>query len=265
MKPVSTLAAAIELGKQGYACFPCRADKRPSCTHGFLDASTHDENLKALWSEFPGPLVGVATGNPSQIAVPDVDAKHTEAREWWATHRPRLPLTRTHRTRSGGLHLIFGDHDGLKCSASKIAKGVDVRANGGYAIWWPAAGCQVLSDAPIAPWPDDLLEALAEPASAAPLPPLAAPTKLPHRVPGDLRPALHRVLGLGRIVANAGEGERNRILFWATCRTREMIAAGELDQPSAVEVIEALHAAAIRAGLPNREAERTIKSAMRAA
>jgi hypothetical protein len=233
--------------------------------HGFLDASTHDDDLKALWSEFPGPLVGVATGNPSQLAVLDLDKKHAEARDWYVVHRDRLQPTRTHRTRSGGLHLLFGHLDGLRNSASKIAKGVDVRADGGYIVWWPAAGLQVLSDEPIAPWPDDLIEALAEPASAAPLPPLPPPVRTPHRVAGDLRPALHRVIGLGRIVAHAGEGERNRILFWATCRARDMIAAGDLDRPAAVEVVEALHAAAIRAGLPAREAERTIRSAMRAA
>ena len=62
--------------------------------------------------------------------------------------------TRPHRTRSGGLHLIFGHYDGLKCSAGKIARGVDVRADGGYILWWPAAGLPMLSDAPIAPWPD---------------------------------------------------------------------------------------------------------------
>ena len=42
---------------------------------------------------------------------------------------------------------------GMRCSAGRIAAGVDVRATGGYVIWWPAAGLPVLSDMPLAAWP----------------------------------------------------------------------------------------------------------------
>ena len=55
------------------------------------------------------------------------------------------------------------------------------------------------------------------------------------------------------------------MLFWATSRARDMFTAGELDHPSAMEVLDALRGAALRAGLPQRETERTITSAMRAA
>jgi hypothetical protein len=45
----------------------------------------------------------------------------------------------------------------LRCSASKIAPGVDVRADGGYVVWWPREGLRVVSDAPVAHWPEWLL------------------------------------------------------------------------------------------------------------
>ena len=61
-----------------------------------------------------------------------------------------LPPTRRHRTRSGGLHLVFRHRDGLRCSTSRIALGIDVRAEGGV-VWWPAAGLPVLSDAEAGP------------------------------------------------------------------------------------------------------------------
>jgi hypothetical protein len=34
---------------------------------------------------------------------------------------------------------------------------VDVRADGGYVVWWPREGLRVVSDAPIADWPEWLL------------------------------------------------------------------------------------------------------------
>jgi len=41
-----------------------------------------------------------------------------------------------------GWHLVYKMPAGLdlRCSTSKLAQGVDIRASGGYVIWWPAAG-----------------------------------------------------------------------------------------------------------------------------
>jgi hypothetical protein len=255
---MNPLIAARTLVGQGYACFPCREDKTPACDHGFHDAVLDREWLEALWKRCPGSLVGVATGSISGIAVLDVDAKHSEAREWWATHRDRLLPARVHRTRSGGLHLFYRYHEGLSCSVSRIARGVDVRAEGGYVIWWPAAGFPVLEDGGIQPWPEWLMPLLAPPAQAVPISRRALDAR-------DLRPTLHRALGIIRAVALAGEGERNKMLFWATCRARDMVVAGELDHDAGVQVLEALRDAGAHAGLTQREIDRTITSGMRAA
>jgi hypothetical protein len=59
--------------------------------------------------------------------------------------------------------------------------------------------------------------------------------------------------GLYRVVANASVGERNDILFWASCR-----AADHGLEPTAVTDI--LVVAAREAGLPEVEARRTIAS-----
>ena len=145
---------------------------------------------------------------------------------WFAEHKHRLPTTRTHRTRGGGLHLVFQHEAGLRCSAGKIAAGIDVRANGGYVIWWPAAGWPVLCEASKAPWPE-----------------------------------CYGIARLVQLVASAREGERNNLAYWGASRADEMVASGLLGAATAAEVIAE---AATRAGLPRSEAERTAWSGIRA-
>jgi hypothetical protein len=96
-------------------------------------------------------LVGMPTGEPSGIAVLDVD--DLEGLAWFDAQH--LPLTRLHQTRSGGLHLLFRHPPGLRNSASVIAPDVDVRADGGLIVWWPRQGLEVC-DAPLAEWPGEL-------------------------------------------------------------------------------------------------------------
>jgi len=143
-----TPAAAHALAAEGVPVFPCLETKVPACPHGFKSASTDPDQIDHLWLLYPGTLIGTPTGVAFDVL--DVDAKHPEARDWWA--ESRLPATRMHRTRSGGLHLLFRPDPDRRCSAGKIARGIDVRASGGYIIWWPAAGLPVLCDAPLAPW-----------------------------------------------------------------------------------------------------------------
>jgi Bifunctional DNA primase/polymerase, N-terminal len=260
MTAVAALSAARTLGGMGYACFPCRADKTPATRNGFKAAVKELRAIEDLWHRYPGELVGVATGAMSDASVVDIDAKHNTVRQWWTEHRDRLLPARVHRTRSGGLHVVYRHRPGLNCSTSRIAHGIDVRADGGYIIWWPAAGLPVLADAGLKPWPNWLV--VEAPAAALP-PPSISRRAIAAR--GDLRPTLHRALGLVRTVATAAEGERNRLLFWAACRARDMVTEDELDHDAGVQVLEALREAAGDCGLTQREIDRTITSAMRAA
>jgi hypothetical protein len=180
--------------------------------------------------------------------VLDLDRKHRQAAEWWTAHRDGLPVTRVHRTRSGGLHLLFQHAPDVRCSVGKITRGVDVRGNGGYVIWWPIAGLPVLHDAELAPWPEWLRIHLLS----------------PKRTPAlrSVVPDRHTLARLVRLVAGAHEGERNDLTYWAACRAGEMVASGLLDADAAVELIAE---AATRAGLPRVEAERTARSGVRTA
>ncbi len=147
---MSTLDHALSLAAAGVPVFPCRADKRPATQHGFHDASADPEAVARLWRDRPGPLIGVPTGAASGFDVLDIDAQH-DGLTWWERHRASIPPTRIHRTRSGGLHVLFRAYPAVRNSQSQVAAGVDTRGEGGYIVFWPAAGCEVVSTAPIVP------------------------------------------------------------------------------------------------------------------
>jgi hypothetical protein len=126
--------------------FPCNLAKEPLTAHGFKDAR-RGANTRG-W-----PLVGFPTGAVSGIDVLDLDPTGDD---WYGQKLWALPQTRAHQTQRG-LHLLFRHAPGLRCSTSRIAPGVDVKADGGYAIFWPRQGLAV-KDLPLAEWPEWLLE-----------------------------------------------------------------------------------------------------------
>ena len=129
----------------GLPIFPCNLAKEPLSVRGFKSA-----RRGAKWKHWP--LVGFPTGAASGIDVVDIDPTGVK---WFDANFDALPQTRAHETQRG-FHLLFKHAPGLRCSTSKIAPGVDVRADGGYAIWWPATG-RPIEDHPICEMPDWLL------------------------------------------------------------------------------------------------------------
>src|SRR5215471_13739037 len=125
--------------------FPCNLAKEPLSVHGFKSA-----RRGAKWKGWP--LVGFPTGAKSGVDVLDIDPV---GRKWFDQNYDALPTTLAHSTQRG-LHLLFKHAPGFRCSTNKIAEGVDVRADGGYAIWWPATGLPI-EDHLICEWPDWLL------------------------------------------------------------------------------------------------------------
>jgi hypothetical protein len=139
--------------------FPCRFDKRPAISGGFKSA-TNDPAVIDLWSRRYF-LMAAPTGAINGFDVLDIDKG---GEDWLATYEAThgLPATRIHATRSGGLHIFFRHRPGLQCHGDVPAPNIDIRSTGGYVILWHLAGCRVLSDAPIAPWPVPMLQLLHE-------------------------------------------------------------------------------------------------------
>ena len=155
----------------GWHVFPrAPGRKTPVTTNGFKDATSDVTTALSRFSH--GRLnIGVATGM-SKLVVVDGDG---EAGDVWlakAQDTYGIPPTFTVRTRSGGHHHYLQAPEGIeiKCSASKVAPGIDIRAAGGYVVgptsWVDAdekgsAGWYtVIDDSPVAPLPEWLLHLL---------------------------------------------------------------------------------------------------------
>jgi Bifunctional DNA primase/polymerase, N-terminal/AAA domain len=152
--------AALKLARK-VPVFPCDNDKTPLTANGFKDASADPKTIEAWSKKYPHALIGVPTGE--RFVVIDIDLQHEDARQWYEENKSRLPLTRTHVTRSGGRHLLFKPNPGIGCSAGKLGPHIDTRGNGGYVIWWPADGFEVTHGDVLADAPDWIVEALRPP------------------------------------------------------------------------------------------------------
>ena len=246
---ISSARKALALAAQGLAVFPCGQDKAPLTPHGYLNAS-RDERIICDWfARSPNALIGIPTGE--KFCVVDCDLQHVEAQHWYGEHCRYLPLTRKHTTRSGGRHLLLQPNDAVKCTTGKIHPHIDTRGRGGFIVWWPAIGFEVLHGNVLAPVPEFILRALAR----EPVHQLVAPRRI------DTRAKARRKLdGVLRTIARAPEGERNTVTFWGANRLLEMARAGLMTCDDAIALtVEA----AARNGLSRHEAFKTARSALR--
>jgi hypothetical protein len=149
---------------QRYPVFPCRRNpeevmvrgqlklmkpKSPYTTHGLCDASQDPNQIRAWWHKWPDALVGVPTGAVTQLVVVDYDSGKVDdaGKDWIEENTSLLLATRSHTTLSGGRHYLFrlpanSEYKNGVCVtlAGKRRGGIDVRAEGGYIIWWPLHG-----------------------------------------------------------------------------------------------------------------------------
>lgn len=140
-----TLDTALDLIEQHLPVFPARHDKAPLTRRGFKDATTDAGQIRKWWEQWPDALVAVPTGATSGLVVIDIDP---EGEDWYASHLLDLAPGRVHQTRRGH-HLLYqhpANDVAIPSSAGRIAPGVDVRGDGGYAIWHPAQGLPVVGD-----------------------------------------------------------------------------------------------------------------------
>ncbi len=136
------LAKALSMAKNGIPVFPLIPnDKKPLTKHGFKDATTDPEQIKAWWAETPDANIGMPTGKASGIFVLDIDPRHGGDASLQAiiAQYGTLPETQRVRTGGGGEHIYLANPDiQIRNSAGKLGAGLDIRCEGGYVVVPPS-------------------------------------------------------------------------------------------------------------------------------
>jgi hypothetical protein len=244
--------------------------KRPATKRGFYDATTNPETIRRYWRD-SNRNVAVPTGAISGFWICDIDGDGGEGSlaRLEAQHGS-LPRTRQVITRRGR-HLWFRYIGPIQSSAGRIAPGIDVRCDGGYAIvppslhpsggayTWSVDSADELAAAP------EWLVTLARKRPAPNISERAVATMHARR-PGP--PGAYGQAALDQechVLAATAPGQRNHQLNRAGFALFQLVAGGELERD---EVIDQLVDACQRNGLVKDDGLRsvmaTIASAYRA-
>lgn len=267
---MNNLNTALYYAANGIPVFPCGLDKKPYTKHGYKDATTDEQQIRAWWTRSPEALIGMPTGAPSGLWVLDVDTPKKEGeangldslQALLAQYGP-LPPTYTDQSARGGYHFFFRSPNGvvIKCSTSKLALKIDVLGDGGYIIMADGSTYLNIDSSPVADAPDWLLNLVVSmpPTGGSSISTVSEPqTMFPIITRPYAQKALDDECGL---VASAIEGARNNTLNKAAFALGTLIGGGELDEGV---VLARLSEASARCGLLPDEYMNTITSGVNA-
>ena len=241
------LTHAVAYARAGLAVLPLTpGGKTPLGSlvpHGKDDASSDVEQVRDWWVQCPTANIGL---RPTLgVVVLDVDPRDGGASALVRLTRPHggLSPTWTAWTGGGGLHAWYRVAGPYR---KRLALGVDLKGHSGYVVAPPslhASGRRYTwaNELPVAVAPRWLAELMVQPARL-----------LPSTVNAGVFTGASDD-GLVRFVAQAAEGERNSVLWWAGWRAAQ--------RGSLASLAPALRAAALGIGLGADEIERTLASA----
>ncbi len=238
------LAAALRCAARGWRVLPCRR-KVPLTEHGYLDASSDPETIRAWWQRHPSANVGVATGPPAFDAI-DIDTKAGVNGFKTLNRLLRAGLADGYfaivRTPSAGMHLYYPPTD--QGISTMREHGIDFRSSRGLVVVPPST----IDGKPytVVEWRGGGQPVNWEEIRRFLKPPRPQRTPSTQDRPGD-------ITNLAAWMARQQPGGRNSALFWACCQALEN---GATD-------LQPLIDAALTAGLSEQESRRTLASAVR--
>ena len=252
--------AALRYGLLGWPVFPIKGrGKEPLTAHGFLDASTDPDQIRAWWQRWGQANIGIATGHGCDVLDVDGPDGRAALAELVTEHELDTSgwVTSISGRADGGLHCWFAP-TGLGRRIGFLAK-MDWIGQRGYII------------APPSIHPSGNTYSWRQPPSG-PLP--LAPQALRNAVdpprrplqPGPVRPEwakggtqdLAKLRGVLTQLEGAPQGERNNRLYWSACRLAEL-----LDDGAPQAWVELLVERGQAVGLPENEARATVLSGLK--
>lgn len=136
------LDAAIEYTRMGWQVFPCHpTGHQPLVKRGFYAATTDVDVIRSWWTRWPGAAIGLRTGEASGVFAVDIDPRNggDVSQEYIEAEHSELPETVESQTGGGGRHVFFQwPNRSVPCSTGKIARGIDIKGDGGYVILPPS-------------------------------------------------------------------------------------------------------------------------------
>jgi len=119
---------ALAYLEKGWSVIPVKPDKRPYIRWSkYQKTKPTKEEVTDWWTQWPTANIAVVTGKVSNLLVVDIDGPTDLT----------LPATLVSKTGGGGRHYFYSTDEVLP-NAVRIAKNVDIRAEGGYVIIPPS-------------------------------------------------------------------------------------------------------------------------------
>jgi hypothetical protein len=172
-----SLAQIASLPARGWRLFPCKPREKTPAIANWPERATCDAELLAQWAEqFPDSNWAVACGEGSACWVLDIDGDDgLRSCQELRLHHDHITTLATRTAR--GWHMFFDWPDcdiSIRNSSRRLAPGLDVRGEGGYAIVPPSIHPDghryewIDQNAPVSPAPDWLLAMVTEPTPVIP-------------------------------------------------------------------------------------------------
>jgi putative DNA primase/helicase len=136
-KPNPKLDAALQVLSLGFVPIPIKEnEKHPPLVpwKKYQKEKPSVGEVKAWWQQWPDANIAIVTGEASGVDVIDIDIGH----EPWPLEGCSLPTGCVVSTPRGGQHCYIKHVEGVGNSTSRLAKGVDVRGDGGYVLIPPS-------------------------------------------------------------------------------------------------------------------------------
>jgi hypothetical protein len=265
-------AAALDYAADGLPVFPCISrGKTPAVARGFHAATTNPATIRRFWTD-TDRNIGIPTGAASKAWVLDIDGEEGEQSlaSLERQHGDAIPKTHVVTT-SRGRHVWFAYRGTIPSSAGRIGPGLDIRADGGYAIVPPS----VHETGHVYTWVGDprsplgnapawlIIAARTKPVKSISEAALAT-IKPPPRFHSAMKP--HGAYGQAALrdeiatLSTTPPGSRNHALNRAAFNLFQLVAGDELDE---AEVIAALEQACIINGLIHDDSLASVRATIR--